>query len=49
MARWLKRWRRYKHSFKGDKWSKMNPEEFAQANGTGWIVIETVKLSDFKK
>lgn len=49
MAKWLKRWRRYKHAYKGDMWSKSNPDEFRKTHGEGWVVLETVKLSDFHK
>lgn len=49
MAKWLKRWRRYKHPYKGDMWSKLNPYEFQQSHGSGFVVMETVKLKDFHK
>lgn len=34
-------WYRYKHSFKGDIWSRKEPVEFTTIFGSGWELIET--------
>ncbi len=47
-AKLNKVWSLYKHTLKGEKWSRLSEKDFEKANGKNWIVVKTLKLCEFK-